>query len=217
MKKRKSLYLAVSAFTAFVLWTAAIMLIDVREIGPLGSMVGLASLNGLVHNATGIHMSLYTVTDLLSIIPFCFVLGFGLLGILQLIKRKSIFKVDFDILALGSFYAVVLAMFVLFEMLTVNYRPVLINGGLEASYPSSTTMLIICVMQTATIQFKLRIKSLKIKRFSIFLVDVFTFFMVTTRLLSGVHWFSDIIGGVLLSVGLVALYSFSIKKNGTHF
>ena len=149
MKKRKSLYLAVSAFTAFVLWTAAIMLIDVREIGPLGSMVGLASLNGLVHNATGIHMSLYIVTDLLSIIPFCFVLGFGLLGILQLIKRKRIFKVDFDILALGSFYAVVLAVFVLFEVLIVNYRPVLINGGLEASYPSSTTMLIICVMQTS--------------------------------------------------------------------
>ena len=39
-------------------------------------------------------------------------------------------------------------------------------------------------------------------------------FIVIARLLSGVHWLTDIIGGILISNFLLSLYWFTIKKIG---
>ncbi|MBO5837594.1 MAG: phosphatase PAP2 family protein, partial [Oscillospiraceae bacterium] len=158
------------------------------------------------HKLTGVHMSLYTITDWLGLVPLVFVIGFALLGLIQWIKRRHILKVDYNILILGSFYIIVMAVYVLFEMLVVNYRPILINGYLEASYPSSTTMLVMCVMPTAIMQFNSRIKNNIIKRCVTYTISAFIVFMVIGRLISGVHWFTDIVGGTLLSAGLVLIY-----------
>ena len=190
----------------FLLWTAAIQFVDVQAIGPQESSVGFATINQFVHNLTGVHMSLYTITDWLGLVPLMFVMGFGTLGLIQWIKRKHLLKVDYNILILGGFYIAVMAVYVLFEMLVVNYRPVLIGGILEASYPSSTTMLVICVMPTAVMQFNTRIKNNVLKRFVASAIIAFIVFMVIGRLVSGVHWFTDIIGGALLSTGLVLMY-----------
>ena len=151
-------------------------------------------------------MNLFEQTDWLSIIPLGIVAGFGILGLVQLVKRRSILKVDRSILLLGGFYIVVMALFVFFEIVVINYRPVLINGLLEASYPSSTTMLVLCVMPTALIQLKARIKAEGLKKMLAVTIIAFDLFMVTGRLISGVHWLSDIVGGALLSAGLVLLY-----------
>ena len=198
--------IAICMLIAFLLWTAAIQFIDVQPIGPQESSVGFATINKFVHNLTGVHMALYTVTDWLSLVPFMVVIGFGALGLIQWIKRKHLLKVDYNILVLGGFYIVVMAVYVLFEMLVVNYRPVLICGILEASYPSSTTMLVMCVMPTAIMQFNARIKNGILKRWVSSAITVFIAFMVIGRLVSGVHWFTDIVGGALLSAGLVMLY-----------
>ena len=133
-------------------------------------------------------------------------MGFALLGLIQWIKRKHLLKVDYNILVLGGFYIVVMAVYVLFEMLVVNYRPVLIGGILEASYPSSTTMLVMCVMPTAIVQFNARIKNNVLKRCVASAIIAFIVFMVIGRLISGVHWFTDIIGGALFSAGMVMMY-----------
>ena len=191
---------------AFVVWTATVRLVDVQLIGPQGSAVGLATINSWVHNLTGVHMSLYTVTDWLGLVPIGSAMGFALLGLSQWMKRKHLKQVDFSILVLGGFYLLVMAMYVLFEVFVINYRPVLINGCLEASYPSSTTMLVLCVMPTAIMQLNTRIKSKTLKRCAAFGITAFIIFMVIGRLLSGVHWFTDIVGGALLSAGLVMLY-----------
>ena len=191
---------------AFAVWTAAVRLIDIQSIGPRGSVVGFATINGLVHDLTGVHLSLYTVTDWLSLVPIGTAMGFALLGLIQWMKRKRLKQVDFSILVLGGFYLVVMAAYVLFEVLVINYRPVLMGGYLEASYPSSTTMLVLCVMPTAIMQLNTRIKSKILKRCTTFGITAFTVFMVIGRLLSGVHWFTDIVGGALLSAGLVMLY-----------
>ena len=191
---------------AFVMWTVAIRFVDVQAIGPQESSVGFATINQFVHNLMGVHMSLYTITDWLGLVPLGFVMGFALLGLIQWVKRKHLLKVDYSILVLGGFYIVVMAVYVLFEMLVVNYRPVLINGYLEASYPSSTTMLVMCVMPTAIMQFNSRIKNNVLKRFVAFAIIAFIVFMVIGRLVSGVHWITDIIGGALLSTGLVLIY-----------
>ena len=213
MKKenQRNFCIATCMLFAFFLWTATIQFIDVQTIGPQGSSVGFATLNGFVHNLTGVHMSLYAITDWLGLVPLAFVMGFALLGLVQWIKRKYLLKVDYSILVLGGFYIVVMAVYVLFEVFVVNYRPVLIGGILEASYPSSTTMLVMCVMPTAIMQFNARIKNNILKRFVASAITVFVVFMVIGRLLSGVHWFTDIIGGALLSAGLVLMYRVIIR------
>ena len=203
--------IATCMLIAFVMWTAAICFVDVQAIGPQESTVGFATINQFVHNLAGVHMSLYTITDWLGLVPLAFVMGFALLGLIQWIKRKHLLKVDYNILILGGFYIVVMAVYVLFEMLVVNYRPVLINGYLEASYPSSTTMLVMCVMPTAIMQFTARIKNNVLKRFVASAIIAFIAFMAIGRFVSGVHWFTDIIGGALLSAGLVLMYRAIIR------
>ena len=210
-ESKKSICIGISLIVAFLLWTAAIQLIDVQAIGPRETVVGFATMNRLVHNLTGVHMSLYTITDWLGLVPFGVVLGFALLGLIQWIQRRHFLKVDYDILILGAFYIVVMAVYILFEILVVNFRPVLINGYLEASYPSSTTMLVMCVMPTTAMQIQWRTKNNILNRMLILLIAAFIGFMVIGRLISGVHWITDIIGGAVLSAGLVQLYHGILK------
>ena len=205
-KRRRIFFVGVSLLASFVLWTVLIRFVDVQSIGPRESSVGFATLNNYVHDLTGVNMSLYVITDWLGLVPIAVALGFAILGLVQLIKRKSLRKVDHSILALGVFYIAVMAAYVFFEMVVINYRPTLIAGYLEASYPSSTTMLVMCVMSTAAMQLNVRIKNIMNRRCTIITIVVFTAFMVIGRLLSGVHWITDIIGGALLSTGLVAVY-----------
>lgn len=214
MKKnyQRHFYIAACTLIAFVIWTVAICYIDVQAIGPLESAVGFATINKFLHNLTGVHMSLYTITDWLGLVPLVFVMGFAMLGVIQWIKRKHILEVDHNLLVLGGFYIIVMAVYVLFEIIAVNYRPVLIGGILEASYPSSTTMLAMCVMPTAIMQFNTRIKNTVLKRFVAAVIIALIVFMVIGRLFSGVHWLTDIIGGTLLSAGLVLMYHAVISR-----
>lgn len=214
MKRRNLNLLTAGLFLlgAFALWTVAVRLVDVQPIGPNGSPVGFAALNGAVHTALGICWPLYTITDWLGLVPMGFVFGFAILGLVQLIRRRSLGRVDRDILVLGGFYLVVLAAYLLFEKFAVNYRPVLIDGFLEASYPSSTTMLTLCVIPTAMLQLRRRIPREGLRRVILWMLGIFTAFMVVGRLLSGVHWLTDIVGGALLSAGLVALYAAMADK-----
>lgn len=204
--KKKKFCIALGLLAAFVLWTVAIRLIDVQAIGPRGSTVGFATLNGFVHNFTGVHMQLYTITDWLGLVPVAFGFGFALLGLAQWIQRKSVLKVDRSILILGVFYTVTLAAYLFFESYVINYRPVLIEGYLEASYPSSTTLLVLCVMPTAMMQLRGRIKQPMFRKYVSITITAFIAFMVIGRLISGVHWLTDIIGGILLSAGLIMIY-----------
>jgi len=202
-------------FAAFALWTIAVRFADVRPVGPMGSSVGLSCINLFVHNATGIHLTLYIITDWLSLIPLCVCMGFGLLGLTQWIRRKSLLKVDRSLLVLGGFYIVTMMAYLFFEYFIINYRPVLINGVLEASYPSSTTVFVLCVMSTALMQMNNRIRNHKLRHCAAAIIITFIALMVISRLVSGVHWISDIIGGMLLSAGLVTLYasvSHSVRK-----
>ena len=214
-KKNKRLFwIGAGLLAGFVLWTVLICFVDVQAIGPEGSSVGFSTMNGFIHELTGVNWFLYTVTDWLGLVPIGVAFGFAVLGLVQWIKRKSLLKVDRSILTLGGFYIVVMAVYILFEIVVINYRPTLINGYLEASYPSSTTMLAMCVMPTAMMQFRARIKNNLFRRCVMLVIAVFIAFMVIGRLVSGVHWISDIIGGALFSAGLVMMY-YSVSNIAT--
>lgn len=211
MKKAKKLLLTGSTLmAAFAIWTALIQFVDVQAVGQHETTIGFSTFNTWFHKFTGVHMKLYIITDWLGLIPIFVCIIFGGIGFVQLIKRKSLFKVDLDILFLGIYYMIVIFAYLLFELFPINYRPILIDGILEASYPSSTTLLVLCVMPTLIEQFNRRLKKRCIKRITRIFVSCFSAFMVLVRLISGVHWFTDIVGGILLSAGLFYLYKATI-------
>ena len=209
--KKRNLHLLTAGLLllgAFALWTAAVCLVDVHPIGPNGSSVGFAALNGVVHRTLGVHWPLYTLTDWLGLVPMGFVFGFAILGLVQLIRRRSLLRVDRRILLLGVFYAVVIAAYVFFETVIINYRPVILHTGLEASYPSSHTMIVICIMATAMMQFPHLLERHRgLLRLTQTVSALLIGITVIGRLISGVHWFTDIVGGILLSASLVMLYA----------
>ena len=222
MKNQNKRNFVISALfiAAFVLWTFTVSYVDVRPIGPNGSSVGLAAFNSFFRDQIGVNMTLYTVTDWLGLVPVAFAFSFAIIGLVQLIKRKKLSLVDEEIIILGIFFIAVIAVYFLFELIVINHRPVLIDGVLEASYPSSTTVLAVCVMPASIITINQSVKNRKLRFLVVIPIAAFTAFMVFGRLASGVHWISDIIGGLLLSAGLdtafcsvIALYRHSIRSS----
>ena len=208
---KKRLWTGLALLLAFGLWTVLIRSIDVQAAGPNGTEIGFAALNLRFHRLTGVHMTLYTLTDWLGLVPIGVCLGFGAFGLLQLIRRKSLGRVDPDILLLGVYYVLVILGYLFFEAVPINYRPILIQGRLEASYPSSTTLLVLSVMPTLKLQIDRRSKSAAIRGIVSVAAALFSAFMVIGRLISGVHWVTDIIGAVLLSFGLYNIYRYGVE------
>ena len=195
---------------AFLLWTVLIRCIDVQAAGPGGTNVGFAAFNLGFHKLTGVHMTVYTFTDWLGLVPIAVCLGFGVVGVFQLIRRRSLLRVDPDIILLGLYYVLVILAYLVFEMVPINYRPILINGALEASYPSSTTLLVLSVMPTLKFQIDRRAEKPLIRKVTDIFAIMFSAFMVIGRLIAGVHWATDIIGAVFLSMGLFLLYRYAV-------
>jgi undecaprenyl-diphosphatase len=206
MKKKRNLLTGVGMIGVFALWTILIQCVDVQAVGQNGSRIGFADFNVWFHQLTGVHMTVYTITDWLGLVPIFICLCFGVMGLVQLIKRRSLLRVDSDILLLGVYYVMVIACYLIFEMIPINYRPVLIEGRLEASYPSSTTLLVLSVIPTLMFQVNRRVSNTMIRKVAAVFVIAFSAFMVIGRLISGVHWATDIIGSVLLSSGLYMQY-----------
>lgn len=208
--KRKELIASILLLLAFAAWTILIQTVDVKAVGVNGTTIGMASINTWFHKLTGVHMTIYTITDWLGLVPIFICLSFGILGLIQLVKRRSLFKVDTDIILLGVYYVIVIFAYLIFEMIPINYRPILIEGFMEASYPSSTTLLVLSVMPTLKYQIDRRSNHSALKTAVTIFVICFSLFMVTGRSLAGVHWCTDIIGSILLSMGLFKLYQFSV-------
>ena len=213
MKKneKNTLITGVLMLILFAVWTVLIQTVDVQAVGQNGTDIGFAGLNVWFHKMTGVHMWVYTVTDWLGLVPIFICMIFGVVGLVQLIKRRSLLKVDKDIILLGIYYILVIFGYLIFEMIPINYRPILIEGRMEASYPSSTTLLVMSVMPTLAFQMQRRVRNTKV-RYGLYAFTVlFTAFMVVGRTVAGVHWLTDIAGSVLLSSGLYLIYHGAVR------
>lgn len=208
MKKngKKQLILGITLLVVFAIWTCLIQCVDVQSAGPKDTEIGFATFNCWFHRMTGVHKAIYMITDWVGLVPIFVCTAFGGVGFVQLIKRKSLFKVDRDLVFLGIYYAVVIFCYLIFEMIPINYRPILMDGMLEASYPSSTTLLVLSVMPTLVYQVSRRNTNLLFRRCMSVMSIIFSTFMVIGRSVAGVHWFTDIIGAVILSTELYCLY-----------
>ncbi len=207
---KKGMAAGVALILIFVLWTLLIQHVDVQPVGQNGTNIGFASVNVWFHQLTGVHMSVYTITDWLGLVPILICMCFGVFGLVQWIQRKSLKKVDPDNILLGFYYILVIFGYLFFEMVPINYRPIPINGVMEASYPSSTTLLVLSVMPTLKFQVDRRSRNAGIRKITAAFVVLFSAFMVIGRLTAGVHWLTDIVGSVLLSAGLYMIYRSSV-------
>ena len=219
-KRQKRLFILTgSLFLLFILFTIIMKTVDVKPVGPNQSKIGLASINQFLFNHLGTNSIWYNITNLLGVIAIIFAVGFVISGLCQFIKGKSISKVDFHIfytillLHKQKLYILVIVFYIFFEFVIINYRPVLIDSELEASYPSSHTMITICIMASSMLQFHQLMHNSR-KRLLIAL-DVFSVLIIAVtiigRLLSGVHWFTDIAAAILLSAASVMLYYSLVK------
>lgn len=203
---KKNVIISICLLFIAVIYTVLVKKIDLGSIGPEASVVGFSKINSYFHNLIGVNMNLYKVTEVLGLIPICICLIYGLIGLIELIKRKSILKIDREILLLGCFYVVVILLYVFFEKFIINYRPTLIDGVLEASYPSSHTVLALCVCISSIMVNNKLFKDLKITKYVNVISIIIAILIVFGRLFSGVHWFSDIIGGILFSIALLKCF-----------
>lgn len=204
--KRTKLISGTVLMALFLLLIAALKTIDVQPIGPQGSEVGFASLNGAFHRLTGVNMTWYDITGALGMVSIAVACGFSLFGLWQLIKRRSLSRVDRDIYALAGLYIAMGIVYVLFEKAVVNYRPIDMGAGLEPSFPSSHTMFTCCIMSSAIWQFRRRIKPGVLRGIAVLLCAVLMVVTVAGRVVSGIHWITDIVGGILISASLMAFY-----------
>ena len=204
---RKLWLLPAALWAGFVLFTLLLTRVDVQSIGPQGSAVGFATVNGWTFQLLGVHLLWYHITDWLGVVAIAVAFSFAVAGLCQWIKRRSLRKVDRYILALGGFYLLVIACYLFFEKVVINCRPILMDGNLEASYPSSHTMIVVSIMATAAMAFRALCPQ---KREWCLAADIFAAVVIAVtvmgRLIAGVHWLTDIVGGLLLSAALVATY-----------
>ena len=212
-KKKRNFFISTILILLAVVFTILVKVVDVKQIGVTETSIGFATLNQFVFKATGVNMIWYHITDWLGLVPIFMAMVYSLIGFIQLIKRKSLFKIDKEIIILGLFYIVVISIYIFFEKVIVNYRPILMNGFLEASYPSSHTLMTICLCGSSIIVNK-KLFNNKITELMNILSLVIVMITVIGRLISGVHWFTDIIGGIFISIALLMiLYSIiDIKK-----
>lgn len=207
-KTQRNYIIAAGLFVVFIIYTILIATVDVQEVvvGTEKTKIGLASLNKGIFESLGTSDFWYKITKYLGYVAILVIGCFGLTGLIQMIQRKNFFRTDIEILVLGGFYVVMAAFYVFFEKVIINYRPVLEEGKLEASFPSSHTMLVCCVMATAIFQWRRLIKNQVLSLIATIASIAIIAIMVVGRLVSGVHWFTDIVGGVLISAALVMLY-----------
>lgn len=204
--KKKWFHISYILFFVALVYTILVKFVDTAAIGPGQSVVGFSTLNQAFHQLFGTNMLFYTITEYLGYVPFLICLVYAIIGFMQLVRYKSLSKVDKKLIYLAIFYVCILLVYVLFEKVVINYRPVLLEGDLEASYPSSHTMLAISICLSSLFISKYFIHPKKLRE----CFDAFTLLLmialVVGRTFSGVHWISDIFGGILISLFFVSLY-----------
>ena len=211
-KRRKEILLCGGLFAIAIIYTLLVIYIDVQAIGPNDSLVGFATINNFMFNLTGVNMLWYDITDWWGFVPLFIAFIYAIIGFIQMIKRRSILKVDKEILGLGVYYIIVIGLYIFFETYVINYRPILMDGILEASYPSSHTLLSVCICGSSLIINKYLFKNKNFFKAENIISILSILVIVIGRFISGVHWFTDIIGAILISIALLKAFYIYVKS-----
>ena len=208
MKIERRYKYAFGLLLLFIVWTIVIKFVDTAPIGPNESIVGLSHINGPFHEMFGYQELICRVSEIGGYAGLALAGVLALSGLVQLIKCRKFSLVDKKLIALGVIYVLVLFLYVLFDKVAINYRPIIMPGEteLEPSYPSTHTMLAIAIYGTAPILIHDYIRNDTLSGALIVACWMLMVITVIARLFAGVHWLTDIVGGILLASCLVLLY-----------
>jgi undecaprenyl-diphosphatase len=206
---KKKIIIAAGAFVLFILLIVLVKIVDVRTVEETGMTMGFFALNSGFHKLTGFRQGWYDLTQITGYISIAAGLVFAVIGLIQLVRRKSLLKVDRRILGLGVLFIVMAVVYVLFEIIAVNYRPVIMPGdsAAEASFPSSHTVLVCVVLSGVALMLEYYIKNAGLRVSLQALCALVILITVFGRLICGAHWLTDIVGGLLISTSLVSLFA----------
>ena len=201
---------------AFVVFTVIVSTCDVCKIDGAAAEVGLSKINEFFFARLHYNDVLYSISKYLGYALFLIIAYFGFLGLKQLIEKKSVFKVDKEILLFGGMCVVMLSIYVLFEKAIINYRPIIVDAseGIEASYPSSHTFLAICLCGAGIIMFGKYIQNKNVQKLVSISLAIAGIIVVLCRFLSAVHWFTDIVGSLILGAFVIMTFYTCIKMWG---
>ena len=213
MKKSnlKNIIITSSLFVLFLIFTILTKFINVAAIGPENSRIGFAELNNSINKGINANDIWDKLGDIFMLIALALAAFYVVIGIIQLVKRKKLFKVDKEILVLAIIYSMLAIIFVFFEIVVINYRPILVDGALEASYPSTHTLIVCTIMPISIILAHKYLQNKYLKLITDIFAIISILFSAVSRLLSGMHWFTDVIGAILISAVLVMTYYTLIK------
>ncbi len=208
MKKQGWIYVCIACalLLAFAALTVLLCCVDVRAAGESQAPVGFAALNEAVFDALGQSEIALTLSKVGGLLIIAAVGAFGVLGLVQVIRRKGLLRADRELYFMACGLVLLAVFYVIFEIFVINCRPVLDEGELAASYPSSHTMLAVAVSGMGMSYLHGLSKKHALIYACIGVLNVASVVTVICRLLGGVHWLTDIVGGLLLGAAVVCAY-----------
>jgi len=206
--KKKNICIGCIFGILFLILIVLIKTVDVTPSGAAGTDIGLSTINNWFHNLTGVSMTLYTITDILGLTAIATVGIFGVAGLVEWIRRKELLKVDREILAMGVLFLLLFLIYIFFQFVVVNYRPILLpdKPEPEPSFPSSHTIMGWTVMGSIVMVIDKYVKSAKLCKVIRIAAFIIMVLILIGRLLCGVHWLTDILGAILMSIMLLEFF-----------
>ena len=144
------------------------------------------------------------ITDIILITSLAVLGVFAVLGLYQLITRKSLKKVDRNLLAFIPPLLIMVVIYIVFEkFIVINVRP---DGSGEPSFPSTHTMVVATIFFLTMNNLK---KYIHNKPLCIIL-DIVMLALIsltaTGRVLANKHWPMDVIFGIIFAMVLDGIY-----------